>query len=184
MVPEQASALQALTAIGGAEARRVVTQLVTDRIVQGPTLATALSAAAALGAPLPPSRLAELLRDAAPSIRAGACRCVRLAAPQLAPLTELLDDLHPHVATAAAIALGRIGRPEARPRLIALLRTQPSAEVIEALTPIADEEVIVAFGRAARAMPDLTRPVLEALDQLDDPRAAWLHQHCKRTRRR
>jgi len=56
--------------------------------------------------------------------------------------------------------------------------------VIEALTPIADEEVIVAFGRAARAMPDLTRPVLEALDQLDDPHAAWLHQHCKRTRRR
>jgi len=172
VVPEQASALQALTAIGGAEARRVVTQLVTDRIVQGPTLATALSAAAALGAPLPPSRLAELLRDAAPSIRAGACRCVRLAAPQLAPLTELLDDLHPHVATAAAIALGRIGRAEARPRLIGLLRTQPSAEVIEALTRIADEEVIVAFGRAARAMPDLTRPVLEALDQLDEPRAA------------
>ena len=95
-----------------------------------------------------------------------------MAIPQLGPLFELLDDLHHQVATAAAIALGRIGRPEARPRLIALLRTQPSAEVIEALTPIADEEVIVAFGRAARAMPDLTGPVVEALDQLDDPRAA------------
>jgi hypothetical protein len=172
VVPEQVSALQALTAIGGAEARRVVTRLVADRIVQGPTLATALSAAAGLGVPLPPSRLAELLRDADPSVRAGACRCVRLAAPQHGLLIELLDDLHPHVATAAAIALGRIGRAEARPRLIWLLLTQPSAEVIEALTPIADEEVIVAFGRAARAMPDLTRPVLEALEQLDDPRSA------------
>jgi hypothetical protein len=70
------------------------------------------------------------------------------------------------------MALGRIGRAEARPLLIWLLRTQPSAEVIEALTPIADEEVIVAFGRAARAMADLTQPVLVALEQLDDPRAA------------
>jgi HEAT repeats len=172
VVPEQASSLHALTAIGGAAARRVVTRLVADRIVQGPTLAAALSAAAALGAPLPPSRLAELLRDADPSVRAGACRCVRSAARQLAPLIELLDDLHPDVATAAAIALGRIGCAEARSRLIGLLRTQPSAEVIEALTPIADEEVIVAFGRTARAMPGLVPSVLEALDQLDDPRAA------------
>jgi len=172
VVPEQASALEALTAIGGADARRVVARLVADRIIQGPTLAAALSAAAALGAPLPPFRLAELLRDADPSVRAGACRCVRSAAPQLGPLIELLDDLNPDVATAAAIALGRIGRAEARPRLIGLLRTQPAAEVIEALTPIADEEVIVVFGWTARAMPDLMPPVLEALEQLDDPRAA------------
>ena len=143
-----------------------------DRIMQGPTLATALSAAAGLAAPLPPSRLAELLRDAAPSVRAGACRCVRLAAPQLGLLIELLNDLHPHVATAAAMALGRIGRAEARPRLIWLLLTQPSAEVIEALTPIADEEVIVAFGRIARATPAFRRPVLDALEQIEDPRAA------------
>jgi HEAT repeat protein len=172
VVPEQASALQALAAIGGAEARLVVTRLIADQIVQGPNLATALSAAAGLGAPLPPFRVAELLQDADPSVRAGACRCVRSAAPQLGLLIELLDDLHPPVATAAAMALGRIGRAEARPLLIWLLRTQPSAELIEALTPIADEEVIVAFGRAARAMADLTRPVLEALEQLDDPRAA------------
>jgi len=55
---------------------------------------------------------------------------------------------------------------------LGLLRGRPSAEVIEALAPIADQEVLVAFGRVARAMPDLRPHVLDALDQLDDPRAA------------
>ena len=173
VVPEQAAALGALAAIGGEEARQTVARLVADRIVQGPTLAIALGAAARLGASLPTPRLTQLLGDADPSVRAGACRCVRAAGPHLGLLTELLDDLHSDVAAAAAIALGRIGRAEARPSLLGLLlRRRPSAEVIEALAPIADQEVIVAFGRVARAMPDLTPHVLDALDQLDDPRAA------------
>jgi HEAT repeats len=172
LVPEQAAALEALAAIGGAAARQTVARLITDRIVQGPTLAVALSTAARLGAPLPASRLTELLRDADPSIRAGACRCVRSAAPHLGVLCELLDDLHAHVAAASAIALGRLGRVEARPPLMELFRRQPSAEVIKALAPIANEEVIVAFGRIARAMPDLFDVALDTLEQLDDPRAA------------
>ena len=172
VVPEQAAALEALAAIGGEHARQAVARLLADRIVQGPTLAVALGAAARLGASLPPLRLMQLLGDADPSVRAAACRCVRSAGPHLGLLIELLDDLHCDVATAAAVALGRIGRAEARPMLLGLLRGRPSAEVIEALAPIADQEVLVAFGRVARAMPDLTPHVLDALDQLDDPRAA------------
>ena len=172
VVPEQAAALEALAAIGGEHARQAVPRLVADRIVQGPTLAVALGAAARLRASLPPLRLMQLLGDADPSVRAAACRCVRSAGPHLGLLIELLDDLHCDVATAAAVALGRIGRAEARPMLLGLLRGRPSAEVIEALAPIADQEVLVAFGRVARAMPDLTPHVLDALDQLDDPRAA------------
>jgi len=174
VVPEQAAALNALMAIGGVAARQAVVRLVADRIVQGPTLAIALSAAARLGASLPPPRLTELLRDADPSIRAGACRCVRSVAPHLGLLSELLDDLRADVASAAAIALGRLGRVEARLPLMALLRTQPSTEVIEALAPIADDEVIVAFSRIARVMPDLAGAALDALDELDHPRAASL----------
>ena len=172
LVPEQAAALDALAAIGGEEARRAVARLIAHRIVRGPTLAVALSVAARLGASLPPPRLAELLGDADPSLRAAACRCVRSAGPHLGLLIELLDDLHSDVAAAAAITLGRIGRTEARPPLLGLLRRQPSAEVIEALAPIADDEVIVALGRVARAIPDLTQTVLDALDQLEGARAA------------
>jgi HEAT repeat protein len=172
LVPEQVAALEALANIGGEAARQTVARLIAHRIVQGPTLATALNAAARLGSSLPPSRLGELMEDADPTVRAAACRCVRSAGRHLGLLIELLDDLRPEVATAAALALGRIGRVEARPLLMSLLRREPSAEVVGALAPIADEEVIVTLGRIARAMPDLANAVLDALDQLDDPRAA------------
>ena len=172
LVPEQVAALEALADIGGEASRQAVARLVAHRTVQGPTLATALNAAARLGSPIPPQRLQELLGDADPTVRAAACRCFRSAGTHLRVLIELLDDLRPEVATAAALALGRIGRVEARPLLMTLLRCEPSAEIIEALASIADEEVIVTLGRIARAMPDLANAVLDALDQLDDPRAA------------
>lgn len=172
VVPEQAAVLEALAAIGGEGARHAVVRLLVERIVQGPTLAIALNAAARLGASLPPPRLTELLRDAQPSVRAGACRCVRSATAHLGLLTELLDDLHGDVASAAAIALGRAGRVEARSALTALLLRQASREVIEALAPIANQEVIVVLGRIARTTPAFRQPVLDVLEQIDDPRAA------------
>jgi HEAT repeats len=174
LVPEQVAALKALAEIGGEAARQAVARLVAHRTVQGPTLATALNAAARLGSSLPPSRLEELLGDADSTVRAAACRCVRSAGPHLGLLIELLDDVRPEVATAAALALGHIGRVEARPLLMSLLRREPSAEIIQALAPIADEEVIVTIGRVARAVPDLAQPVLDTLDQLEDCRAAKL----------
>jgi hypothetical protein len=172
VVPEQAAVLGALAAIGGEGARHAVARILAERIVQGPTLAIALNAAARLGASLPPPRLAELLRDAQPSVRASACRCVRSATAHLGLLTELLDDLHGDVASAAAIALGRAGRVEARSAPTVLLLRQPSLELIEALAPIADEEIVVTLGRIARATPAFRQPVLDALEQIDDPRAA------------
>jgi HEAT repeat protein len=172
LVPEQAAALEALAKIGGEAARQAVARLVLNQVVQGPTLVSALGVAAQLGSSIPPLRLAPLLRDADPAIRAAACRCVRSAGSHLALLTELLDDLNGEVAIAAAIALGRLGRIEARPVLMSQLCRQPSAEVIEALVPIADQDVIVALGRIARAIPDLAQPVLDALDQIGDCRAA------------
>jgi hypothetical protein len=48
-VPEQVAALHALGAIGGEEAAHAVSSLITKKIVQGPTLITALKVAAQLG---------------------------------------------------------------------------------------------------------------------------------------
>ena len=45
---------------------------------------------------------------AEPTVRAAACRCARSAGPHLGLLIKLLDDPHREVATAAALALGRI----------------------------------------------------------------------------
>ena len=55
-------------------------------------------------------------------------------------LVDLLDDLHGPVAVAAGCALGRAGRIEARPMLARLLRDEPTEEVIEAVSAVADED--------------------------------------------
>jgi hypothetical protein len=174
VVREQAASLQAIAAIGGKEARLAVARLLVERVVQSPTLAIALRAAARLGVSLPPPCLAELLRNARPEVRAAACRCIRLAPTHSELLVELLGDLHPEVATSAAIALGRTGRIEGLPMLTALLLREPSAELIDAVAPIADVKVIITLGRIARVTPLLRQAVLDALEQIGSPRAAMV----------
>jgi hypothetical protein len=165
MVPEQAAALQALAGIGGNDARDTVVSLIADHVVQGPSLSLALGVAARLGAALPSACLTEVLRHSNPSIRAEACRCAHSPVPAVAnALAELLDDLPADIANAAACALGRIGRAEGRPRLMRLLRDRPSAEIIEAVVPIADHDTIVMLRRIARTIPDLTDAAMAALE--------------------
>ena len=55
-------------------------------------------------------------------------------------MIDLLDDLNQAVARSAACALGQMGRIEARPMLARVLREEPSEEVIDAVSPVADEE--------------------------------------------
>lgn len=172
VVPEQVAALEALAATGGTDAARAVALLITRAVVQGPTLRVAVAAAAGLGSELPVPAVLDLLRHAAPDVRADACRCGR-PSPDLVPvLIDLLDDLHASVGAAAAFALARMGRLEAKPRLLGLLRTAPSPEVIKAIVDIADEECIVLLGRIARTMPDLAAAARAALEDIDHPQVA------------
>jgi hypothetical protein len=173
-VPEQAAALDALSAIGGSDAARAVARLIAKGVVQGPSLQRAVSVAARLRANLPAGLVLELLRHRDPQIRADACRCVGAGPEAAVPLSELVDDLHPYVAVAAASALGRLGRSEVRPLLVRFLREKPSAELIDAIAPIADEECIILLGRLADACPDLSQAALDALDGIDHPRAEKL----------
>lgn len=168
---EQTVALQALAAIGGPAAAAAVGRIIADAVVQGPGLRDALEAAARFGCRLPADRLLDWLRDADPAIRAAACRCAgpRQGAESL--LIELLGDLNAPVAEAAACALGRLGRSEARPTLLRLLCTAPSPEVLNAIVAIADEDSLVQLARLARAQPALRADVLGTLDTIDHPRA-------------
>jgi hypothetical protein len=174
VLPEQAAALDALSAIGGSDAARAVARLIAKGVVQGPSLQRAVSAAARLRAKLPAALVLELLGHRDPQIRADACRCVGAGPEAAVPLSELVDDLHPYVAVAAASALGRLGRSEVRPLLVRFLREKPSAELIDAIAPIADEECIILLGRLADACPDLSQAALDALDGIDHPRAEKL----------
>src|SRR6516162_4744431 len=171
LIPEQTAALQALATIGGGEAARAVTRIIVERIVQGPGLNNALEAAAQLGVSLPGNVVVSLLRHQASEIRAGGCRCARRSPAALRLLAELLDDADRVVAREAACALGRMGRTEARPSLLRLLREVPSAAVIDSISAVADEECLVILGRIARTRPDLADAALAALDSIGSSRA-------------
>ena len=73
---------------------------------------------------------------------------------------------------AAALALGRMGKVSARPVLLRLLREEPTAEVLDAIAAVADEDSIVLMGRVMRGTPDLAEAARQALDEADHPRAA------------
>ncbi|MGC2199713.1 MAG: hypothetical protein WA633_06120, partial [Stellaceae bacterium] len=53
----------------------------------------------------------------------------------------------------------------------AYLREEPTAELINAIAPIADDECAVLLGRLARSTPRLSERAVEALHSIDHPRA-------------
>ena len=181
-IPEQVAALEGLALIGGAAAARTVERIIIERVVQGPGLVVAVEAAARLGVRLPPDRALPLLRDPEPRVRAAACRCARSGPDVAQVMIELLGDLHAEVSRAAACALGRMARCEARPILVRLLSRDPSAEVIDAAASFGDEECLILLGRIGRARPDLADAVLAALEGIDEPRAAAIAESVRRSR--
>jgi hypothetical protein len=173
-VPEQVAALDALAMIGGREAARAVARLVAKGAIQGPALKVAVAAAARLGSELPAGVVLALLRHPDPAVRGDACRCVRVWPEAVPVLVDLLDDPAGEVSATAACALGRLGRRQALPALTRLLQEAPSRAVIEAVTPIADEDCVVFLARIVRSVPDLADAALDALEVVDHPRAAQL----------
>ena len=80
-------------------------------------------------------------------------------------------------AVPALEALGLRGDAKARQPLYYELARFPSAEVIEAITAVWDEDAIVYLGRCARRHPQLAGLVLDALREMGNPRAATVARH-------
>jgi len=176
-LPEQIAALEAIGAIGGPVAAATIATIIARQWVQGPTLATAVAVGARLAATLPGASVLPLLRHADPAVRADACYLARGGPEVIATLLDLMGDLHQHVSEAAACALARLGRTEARPLLIRILKQTPTVRAIEAIAEIADEECIVLLGRIARtASADLAKAARDALEATEHPRAERLLQ--------
>jgi HEAT repeat protein len=172
LVPEQVAALEGLAEIGGREAADAVAQIIERGIVKGPTLTIAVNVAAQLHSALSATTLLSLLQNSEPRIRVDACRCARPLPDIAERLVVLLSDADQTVARSAACALGQMGRIEARPMIKSLLRGTPSVDAIDAAAAIADDECLVLLGRIARAGVGLAGAALNALESLDDPRAA------------
>ncbi len=170
-VPEQVAALDALALIGGSEAAQTVARLIAKDVVLGPTRKFAVKAATQLRSALPVETVLGLLHHADPRVRADACRCAGPWPAILQVLLDLADDGDGDVRVAAASALGRMGRSEARQTLVRLLCNAPSFEVIEAIPAIADEDCIILLGRLVRTRPTLAAAARDALEMIDHPRA-------------
>ena len=170
-VPEQVAALQALALIGGSESARAVARLIAKEVVQGPTRKVAVNVATRLKSALPVETVLALLHDADPEVRADACRCAGPWPAVLQVLLDLADDGDRKVRLAAACALGRMGRREARQAFVRLLRDTPSAEIIDAIPAIADEDCVILLGRLIHTQPTLSDAAREALEMIDHPRA-------------
>ena len=153
-VPEQAAALEALAAIGGPEAARSVAQMIVKEIVQGPTLAVAVSAASQLGVKFPHLFALRLLRHSDPAVRAPACDCVRAGPEIVAALSDLLDDGDRENLDRRRLRSRANGRAEARDPLKRCLNQCPSPRVIEAMAGVADDETVVFLARIGRARPE------------------------------
>ncbi|MFI5011649.1 MAG: HEAT repeat domain-containing protein [Hyphomicrobiales bacterium] len=179
---EQAVAIEALAMIGGRDAADALSEMIERSVVQGPTMQIAASAAARLGSSLSSDALRRLLRDDEPSIRADACRCARVLPELISILIDLLDDLDRRVSRSAALALGRMGRIEARPIIKCLLWSAPSEDVIEAASSIADEECAVLLGRIARSASVLAEAALIGLENADHARAVAIVTGIRRLR--
>ena len=169
---EQMAALDGLCMIGGRDAAAAVARILVDHVVDDPGLQRAVAAAASLGARLPASLVAVLLRHPEPQVRADACRCARGGAEVVRLMIELLSDLNLPVAREAACALGRLGRDEAHSALTNLLRTEPTPVVIEAIAAVADDDDQVLLGRIGCTRPDLAPAIIAALETMETPRAA------------
>jgi HEAT repeat protein len=173
-VGEQTSALSALVELGGRGAAYALTRMIHDGVFGLPGLPGAVSAGRRLGVHLSPGVSADLLRHADPAVRTDAAYCCTSSPAVTAILVDLLGDLHPPVALAAACALGRMRRPEGRPILLRALATDPTVEVIEAAAAVADGTIIVLLGRIAQSGTGLRDEALAALRDIDDERAVTL----------
>ena len=173
-VPEQAAALDALRRIGGRAAGMAVAEGIAKNYFIDPTLGLAAAAAATLGATLSEAAALRLLQHDSAALRGDACRCVPNTPAVTTALLALLDDLRPEIVQAAACALGRRNRAEARPVLCRLLDAAPNADIIEALGVVVDEDGLIRLSRLAGHEPGLADAVLDALETSDHPRAASL----------
>ena len=170
-LPEQLAVVDTLARLGGAEARSALRRIVLSKGLPASLLPAALRAAVSAGLALPAPFVDPLLDHEDAAVRAAA---FTLAASANVPADRLHASLSDRSAAnrrAAAVALGLRGDSRARQPLFDELERSPSAEIIEAVAAVWDDDAIVRLGRCARRHARLAGAVLDALREIGSPRA-------------
>ena len=174
--PEQLAVLDALALLNGEAARTALERIVLSDRLPDSLSPAALRAAADAGLALPAEFLIPRLGHGDDAVREPAFELALRARGGLPvrPLRDGLADPLASIRRCAAIAMGNRGDGEAKDLLIAELARNPSTDVIEALAAIRDDDVIVHLGRCAKGHPALQRAVIEALHDMESPKAQRL----------
>ena len=174
---EQRAVLGALPRLESPRACSALRGIVLSEGLPASLLPLAMRAAAEAALSLPAGFVGPLLQHEHATVRAASYALAPRAGVPVELLHEGPSDPSPPVRRLAAIALGIAGDTAAVAPLVAEFVREPSAEVIEALTMIGDEDAIVHLGRCAGNHPKLAGTVLDALRDMDSARAQRLVHH-------
>lgn len=167
--PEQTAVIETLAEFGTERAREALSAIVTAHDLPPLLLPAALSAALSASLRLPAHVLRPLLADGDPRIRELAAQLSGFGQPDFGALEACLDDTQPAVRRASAVVLGKFGRAGARAILLNELQRTPTGDIVEALSAIADDDIIVHLGRCAAAYPALAGRIAAELEEMETP---------------
>ena len=166
---EQTAVIETLAGLGTEAAGQALARVVAAHDLPPPLLPAALSAALSASLKLPAHFLRPLLGHADPRIRELAARLSGFGQPDIGALDACLNDTQPAVRRAAAVVLGKFGYAGARAILLNELRRTPTGEIVEALSAIADDDIVVHLGRCAEAHPALAGQIAAELEEMETP---------------
>jgi hypothetical protein len=106
-----------------------------------------------------------------PEVRAAAVWVATASKVPVKILHPLLSDTVREVRRAAATVIAEVGDAVAREPLLLEMRLQPDRRGLEALSSVANEDVVIRLGQIARQHRAWREIVTEVLQMIDDPKA-------------
>ena len=168
---QQLAVIETLARLDGARSLAALRRIVVSRTLPGSLLPVALQADIEARLALPANFVEPLLAHDETTVRQAAFFLAVRSDVAIDRLREGLHDPADGIRRLAAVALGLRGDDQARQPLIRELSRTPSTDVVEAISAVWDDDVIVHLGRCGHRHPHLACTVLDALHDIGTARA-------------
>ena len=169
--PNRRPAIETLAKLGTARAKQLLVDIVTARDLPPPLLPAALSAARSAALHLPANLRSPAAGPRGPADQGTGRKAVRVRAARYRGARSLPRRY------AAGGAAGGGHRPRTVRRrpgqgiLLSELQRTPTGEIVEALSAIADDDIVVHLGRCAKEHPALAGRIAMELEEMETPRS-------------
>ena len=170
-LPEQMAVIHTIAAIDGPNSRECLKAMMLEDVPDS-MLHHILRAAVEQNTGFANDTILPLLTHELRDVRACAYQLAGASRLHGKDLIDGLADQSRDVKLAAAIALGNRGRHEAKRVLLSELKYNPTTQIIYALQPIEDHEVVVLLGRCADTHEEHKATIVDVLKNMESPIAA------------